>query len=128
MEYSIFLAKIMGPALIAVTLHFLIYFKKYQKLVDDLMKSEALMFIMSGFGLLIGLFLVTTHNVWVNGWQVLITLVGWATLIKTLFFMLWPMAALKLAGYFKDQSAFIAISLVVMLIFGMMLAYMGYIA
>jgi len=128
MEYSIFLAKIVGPALVAVSLHFLIYFKKYQKLVDEMTKSDGLMYVMAGLGLIIGLFLVTTHNVWVNGWQVLITLMGWGALVKSVFFLLRPAPALKLACYFKDQKALIAFGLVVMLIFGGLLGYMGYFA
>jgi len=69
-----------------------------------------------------GLALVRVHNVWVRGWQVLITLVGWFAMLAGLGRMARPLAA-QAAG---ENPAVLCGSLVTLLIIGVVLSFKAY--
>ena len=56
-----------------------------------LLNNAALLWVLSVITLTIGLAMVLAHNVWTGGaLPVVVTLVGWATLIKGLLFLFFP--------------------------------------
>jgi hypothetical protein len=81
MTTSIFLAKLIGPVMLAVGLALLLNRRGFAAIAEEFLRSRALLYLS---GLLImpaGLAIVLTHNVWVLNWPVLITLLGWAMAI-----------------------------------------------
>jgi len=64
--------------------------------------------------LLMGLVTVILHNLWVNDWRILITILGWSTLIKGIMKVGFPEQIRKQALKFKSKqvpSAFFLILL-----------------
>jgi len=69
--------------------------------------------------MLMGLITVILHNVWVYSWKVMITILGWSTLIKGISKIGWPEQINKQAQRFKKKqwlSAFFIVALGVFLL------------
>jgi hypothetical protein len=59
--------------------------------VTGVLRDPSMMFVLGGIMLVAGVAMVLAHNVWSQGaLAVIVTLVGWMTLIKSLFFLFLP--------------------------------------
>src|SRR5881392_4488705 len=77
MQTSIFIARLIGPVMLAVGIAVFANPRGFRDMSEEFFASRALMFLS---GLLImpaGLAIVLSHNVWTADWRVLITLLGW---------------------------------------------------
>ena len=82
MELSISLTKVLGLYLVIVPLAALVNRKHLPRLVEEFSTSLGLNILASVVALVLGLLLVVSHNVWSRDWRVLITILGWLTLVK----------------------------------------------
>ena len=99
MQTSIFLARLLGPALLIV-----------------------------GIGVLAGLAIVLVHNVWTLNWRVLITLLGWINLLRGALTILLPDKSFALGGRMMAGKHMPMTAGVVALLVGLTLSYFGYVA
>jgi hypothetical protein len=87
---STYLARLIGPALAVIGLSMLLRPPGYQSVVADVLRSPALLYIASALGLLGGIALVLAHNVWAADWRVIITLLGWISILDSASWILFP--------------------------------------
>jgi hypothetical protein len=88
---TIFLAKLIGLYCILVIPSMLLHRQATVDWMTALLNNAALLWVLSVITLTIGLAMVLAHNVWSGGaLPVVVTLVGWATLIKGLLFLFLP--------------------------------------
>lgn len=86
---TIFLGKLIGLYCIFVALAMLVNKQSLITAVNSLVRCPPLVFFVSVVGVVIGLAVVIGHNVWSGGvLPLVITLVGWAALVKGLVFLL----------------------------------------
>ena len=102
MELTLFLAKFWGSLLMllgamSVSAGFL---KKVIEYTEDKTITVSTGYIT----MLLGLVTVVAHNVWVWDWPVVITVLGWSTLIKGVMKVGFPSQINKQAQMFKGQS------------------------
>jgi hypothetical protein len=64
--------------------------------------------------LIMGLVTVILHNVWVADWRVVITVLGWSTVIKGIMKIGWPEKIRKEAQRFKKKQFYSAFFLIIM--------------
>jgi hypothetical protein len=83
MAASTYLARLIGPVLTVVGLAMLLRPGHYLAVVADVLRSPALLYLTSVIGLLAGVALVLAHNVWTADWRVLITLLGWISIVDS---------------------------------------------
>jgi len=126
MGNSIFLAKVIGPYCIIVALSFLLNRQNYQQVCDDILNNAGVKLFGGFIGLLVGLLIVNTHNVWEANWRVIITLVGWSGLIKGTCFFLIPDGFAKFARNYQKKEKLVRFQLGLTLLFGLVLTYKGY--
>jgi len=126
MELSIFVAKIIAVTYIAISLGQLFSGITYKKMFQDIMKSSGLMVMMGLFGIVIGFLLIEHHNIWVKDWPVLITIMGWAALLKGFMFLAFPNALKFFEPMFTGK--FLKIFPYFTLVFGALFAYWGFFA
>ncbi len=126
MNTSIFLAKLLGPYCLIVSLGVLLNFKFYRKVMEDLLKNSALIYIAGVIALIFGLLLVKFHNVWVLGWPVIITLIGWLGLIKGIWLIVFPDSLTKITNYHLKNPSILTARLIVVLLLGLVLTVFGY--
>ena len=126
MELANYLAQIWGIALVLIPLALLIN-PKYLKRLFVEVENDATMLFLGIVSLVIGLAMVLAYNVWAKNWQVIITLLGWGSLIKGL-------STLFLPDYTKncikkmENASWIPYGLVVAIFVGLIITYFGFTA
>lgn len=126
MPHSIFLAKIIGPVLVVVALAFLLNRQSYAKVVEGLLSNAAFMYIGAYMGLLLGLLIVNTHNVWDGSWVVIITVIGWIAMIKGVWLIMFPDHVRKFADAYQKKPKLLKFQLSLTFLFGVFMMYKGY--
>lgn len=102
MALSIFLAKLLGIYMILVGLIFMIRRKALMPAMQEVIKNKALIYIIAILELLAGIAIVLSHNIWVLGFEVIITIVGWLMIVEGVLYLLLPGKYLqKLLGKFN---------------------------
>ena len=83
------LAVLMGSTLVIVGIT--VFNKSYfNAVMTDLVNSKGLLWLTGLITFVMGVVIVALHNVWSADWRVLVTLLGWLTVIKGAVIMLFP--------------------------------------
>jgi hypothetical protein len=126
MELSKLIAKIASVVYFAAALGAVFNRDHYQRVLDDLFKNAALTYFMGFTTVVLGFLIVNYHNIWVKDWTVLITLIGWAALIKGILLIVVPrfvQSYSRLIFEAKGQKFFPYIATFLGLLFG----YFGFV-
>jgi len=112
MEISIFFAKLWGSFFIIFGLLFIIT-RQLGKTIE--MTNDRTFVISTGYiTLLMGLVTVILHNIWVADWRIVITILGWATLIKGIMKVGFPEIIHEQAQRFKKKQIISAIFIILL--------------
>jgi hypothetical protein len=84
------IAALLGPTLIATAVSLLANLDISQTLIEGLSQSPALIMIAGYAAFVPGLAIVYFHNRWTNGWPVVVTVMGWLSLVVGLLRMVLP--------------------------------------
>lgn len=98
----------------------------YRKIVDSFDNNPALTYITAMIVVVAGFILVTFHNVWVMGWPVIITVFGYAALIKGIALLIFPRAFLDMSRAVVKKLGNTRLYAVVVFIIGLGLSYLGF--
>jgi hypothetical protein len=128
MLISVFLARLLGPYCIIVALGVLLNLKVYRKVMEDFFKNTALVYLGGVIALIIGLLVVLLHNVWAASWTVIITIFGWAGIIKGVWLIVLPKTVVKFVEAYQKNTALLVVHLVIVLVIGVALTFFGYLA
>ena len=126
MPASIFIARLLGPLIAIVGLALLANAEVFRAVLKEFIHSPALSYLAGFFGLLGGIALILVHNLWVPDWRIVITLLGWLTIVRgvvTVFRPQWISAVgkrlLESRGYFTGAA-------IVNVLLGLFLCGCGY--
>lgn len=117
MELSIFLASMMGPLFILVACGILLNRKTYNKLVDEFLESYMFIYFSGVIAFVAGFSIVYFHNIWVWDWRVIITLLGWASVLKGSVRIIYPDFVKNYGKVFR-QTEILATASIALLILG----------
>lgn len=123
---SNYLAEIWGISIVVVCLALLIKETYIKRLFVSFEKEEDL-FAWGLATFVIGLAIVLAHNVWVKNWQVVITIIGWVSLIKGLSILFFPELMKKWVKK-MENAQFIPFLLVIGVLLGLAITYLGFTA
>ncbi|MGA7711128.1 MAG: hypothetical protein WCA81_04445 [Rhizomicrobium sp.] len=126
MPTSVFIAKLLGPFFVVWGLSILVRPQAFRALLEDMIAGPALIFLAGVFWLLGGLALVLTHNVWVTDWPLVITLMGWATILRALICIFLPQLIVSISSRLLEHKARVVCAALVDLAVGAILSYFGY--
>lgn len=126
MALSILVAKILAVAYISMSIGALSGQLDLEKVYKDMKKSSSFLIFAAMISLIVGMLLVDAHNLWVKDWRVLITLIGWAGVIKGSLILMFP-NHLKIWDPIFSCKFVKALPLFT-LIFGLVFAYFGFVA
>lgn len=124
--YTNFLAAVLGWYLVIVSLLLLVRREIIVTAMKELMGQRALMLFVGIITLIIGLLMVLSHNVWVMGWPVIVTVFAWLILIGGLFRLYCPDTVYKIWSKMLDKSELFIINGVISLLIGLFLLYKVY--
>ena len=123
MDLSILIAKEITVIYIVSGIAVLIGQLNFQKISEDLIKSPALILITGFVGTIVGFILVLYHNIWINSWIVLITIISWLLFIGGVLIIIYPKSLMMMSKFYK-QSALWGL---LMICFGLLFGYFGFI-
>lgn len=127
---TIFLSRLIGLYYIFVTLSMIMRKQSIVEWVTRVVHDPTEGFLAGVIGVAIGLAMILGHNVWSGGAvAVVVTLIGWATLIKSLLFLYLPPELeaelfLRRAHYQDFFYFYMALSLAI----GIYLTYRGFLS
>jgi uncharacterized membrane protein len=123
---SYFITKLLGPTFTLIGLSVLLRERAFKAILQDAVRSGALLYLSGFLSFVSGLFLVLTHNVWSQDWRLLITLIAWITIAYGFVTMFQPQwAAALFTRLIKRQTASYSAAAINILL-GIVLTYFGY--
>ena len=125
---TLFLSRLIGLYCILVALSMITRRQATVATVTALLQNPSMMLVLGVITLVAGLAMVLAHNIWSGGaLVVIVTLVGWLTVIKSLLFLYLPSEVE--AGFFLRQLHYqqlFYLSAIVSLVLGIYLTYGGF--
>lgn len=122
---SVFLAQVIGCYLFLVSLAMLVHQARFKKTMHDFLGNHSLVTLTGTMALVVGLLIVVSHNVWVGQWPVVITIVGWITLLQALMRIFFPEAYIKMMKDMMAKTGYLLMSWVWLLV-GIYLIWAGF--
>jgi uncharacterized membrane protein HdeD (DUF308 family) len=126
MPLSIALAQILALFYVIVGLGMLFNTGYYRKMYEQAVKNPSMLLVSGMFALVAGIFLVLFHNFWVYSWEVIITVIGWAALIKGILLLLIPGQMMDMSKKWFKKKYLVASSGGVAVLLGVLLGYYGF--
>lgn len=126
MEMSIWIARFLGPVLLATAVPMIITPKVIGELAGDFLESRSLIYVSGVLVFVGGLSIVNTHNRWNMDWTVLITLFGWAMVICGASRIVAPRVVVKVGQAMTDRSIATRISAAAWAAIGALFTIKGY--
>ena len=128
MQASIFIARLLGPLLLAVGAGILINPNMFRTMGTEVVRSVTLVYLFGLMDLAAGLAIVLTHNVWLLSWRVLITLLGWLMIVRGAARVLLTEKVMVFGAKAFRNKQMVPVSGAVVGILGLVLCYFGYVA
>jgi len=125
MDVTIFLAKLWGPAILAVGLGIFVSRKYYVRMYRDLEKDSLAVLLFGMVAMTSGVAHIFFHNVWGTFPQMFVSFLGWGLFVKGALFVVVPDFVDK-AGDFWVGKHLIPVAGVLTLIGGTYLSLIGY--
>ena len=128
MQRSIFLAKLVGPFLAVCGVALMFNADAFRSISGEIVKSPALIYIAGLLALATGLAIVNTHNEWTADWRVVITLLGWLSVVAGIIRVVFPRVVEMLGASIVAtvSNGWIVGEGVVILALGAWLSFKGY--
>ena len=112
MDLSIFLAKAIGIYFLIVSSGMLVNSRNIKPLLNDILNNQALLYVTGFLALIIGILIITSHNVWIADWRVVITIIGWMSFLKGTWLVVLPQVGHRVtAKWIQSHTAYVVTSL-----------------
>lgn len=95
----------------------------FKKILGDYMGSPALVYFHGALALILGAFIVMNHNIWGWNMQAVITVVGWAALIRGVWILIAQDSYLKAVKSFTGKGSHLKAEAIIAIIIGAILLY-----
>lgn len=127
MELSLYLAQLMSVSLVVIGLALLLRNSYYTKVYKAWVKHEGLLLLAAMMVLVAGVAVVLVHNVWIASWEVIITIVGWALVLKGVLLLLLPGEMAKLTESVMKTKWLLPLGGVIWVVGGLYLGYYAWV-
>ena len=126
METSLFIAQVLGPCFCAVGLGIVLNCRQYAKVIEDFTKNATVFYVTGLIPLAFGIVIIRLHNIWTADWRVIITVCGWAGLIKGLWLIVFPRTVSAVMRFYEGNKMLLMVHAVIALVIGLVLTYNGF--
>ena len=123
---TLYLATVIGWYLVIMGVYVLFRYDHLRPIMTEFLNHRALLLVLAIITLILGLLMVASHNIWVLGWPLIVTLFSWLVLISGLFRLFFPDSALHMGEYFLRHPIRMKITSVIFLIIGLFLLFNVY--
>ena len=118
---TIYLATVIGWVLVIFGIFLVFRHEHMRSVMEDVIAHQGLFFVFAFMTLILGLLMVASHNFWLMGWPVVITIISWLVLFSGLARLVCPDTAMKMGRTFVKHPARIQGTGVVLLLIGLFL-------
>ena len=118
--------QLIGIIYIAVGIGIITSRNFYNKMTAGFLESTPAYYIGSLMAVVAGFLLVTFHNIWVMNWTVIITIIGWAALIKGIMLLTVPGFMINISRKFIDRPNTMTIWAIVAIVLGTVCCLLGF--
>jgi hypothetical protein len=123
---SIVLARLLGPLFLLAGLGLLVNRTHYRRMLENFLNDPALYYFSGALALVAGVAMVNFHNIWIADWRILITLIGWLSVVKGVVRLLFPQAGKRLAGKMLSPVALLVLGALITAL-GAWFCFVGYV-
>ncbi len=99
---TMFLATVLGWYMLIFGLLMLVRHDFVKAAMSDMLAERGLYFVFAIITLILGLLIVSSHNVWMMGWPVIVTVFGWLVVAGALFRLFFSDAAHRIGHSFLN--------------------------
>ena len=126
MAPSKFIARLIGPVFVVSGAAMLLNGDSYRTMVEEFLRSGALIYITGFLALLGGLAIVNVHNSWHWGWPLIVTVIGWLAVIGGIFRMAAPQYVQAIGSAMFAHSAVVTVIAILVVALGGYVSFKGY--
>ena len=126
MANSTFLARLIGPLMLAVGIGIFVNGQVYRVLADEFLRSRALVYLSGLLSMTAGMAIVLTQKVWRPDWPVIITILGWLAVFGGAFRIICPQGTERVGRQMLKSKFGLTIAGAVWVAVGAILCLFGY--
>ena len=126
MQPAVFIARLVGPAFVAVGLGILLNGPFYTSLLAEATRSPTLIYFSGLISLIPGLAILNVHRTWTSDWRVIITILGWLLVIGGVIRIVLPATTAALAADLHSKPAVLLFVSAIVIVVGGFLTFFGY--
>ena len=119
-------ARVIGPFLTIVTATAIVRAPAMPKLLTEFRANPVWPWVTGAFILLTGLIVVSLHRYWRGAPAIIVSVLGWLTVLKGLFLMALPQTYLSFAGTAVDAVTWWRAGFLAMALVGLYLTFIGW--
>lgn len=128
MTTSILFARFLGPLMLVTAASMLSDRDAIRDIVENFMRSPALIYLAGVLTLAMGIAIVTFHNFWTADWRIIITFYGYVAIVSGIFRMAFPTQVRRLGEWMLLTHYIIRGSAVLYAILGAFLTWKGFLS
>ena len=121
-----FIAQIIGLLFSIDAVGVLINTAIYRRMVEEFTESPALRYLGGILALFFGLFILNFNNAWTADWTVIITIIGWLSVVKGVLLIVFPNVFLHLSNWMQKGDAVMRYMGIIYLLLGLFLTFKGF--
>lgn len=126
MYTSIFLAKVLGLYFIITSLFTFIRHKEVPEIIRAMTAERGTLFLVAILTLIMGILLVVSHNLWVNDWRVVITLVSWLIFLGGIYRLFFLDHIARVGRWWVNHRSSAIIVSIIFFLIGIFFSYKGF--
>ncbi|MBT3864782.1 hypothetical protein HOF67_02000 [Candidatus Peregrinibacteria bacterium] len=123
---ALMLSTILGPIILVLGLSILLHAGAWKKLAKMWLKDHYSLIGLKMLVLLLGVIVVNAHNVWELTPSLIVTIIGWAMLLKGVLYFLLPGSAIKWALKLVQKTWILYVGGAIDLLLGLAMCYYAY--
>ena len=98
----------------------------YRRIVEEFIESPALCYLGGILALFFGLFILNFNNAWTADWTVIITIIGWLSVVKGVLLIVFPKVYLNFSNWMRMGDAMMRYIGIIYLLLGLFLTFKGF--
>lgn len=126
MSNSKIIARLIGPLFLIMGLGMVVETNTVRALSAEFLSNLSLIYLAGILTLVAGLAIVNNHNLWVSDWRVIITILGWLSVIGGVIRVLLPSQVQALGANMVASPSAMLIGGIVALVIGAVLSWCAY--
>lgn len=123
---TIILAKVFGLYLLGVGIALALNPERFVRIYKEMVRNESVLLLGAIMALMFGAFIISVHNIWIWDWPVLITILGWISLVKGFTLLLVSDLGKRFAYLYENSNGFYRALGLFWIVVGLFLTYQGW--